>query len=184
MTFDEAVVLAQLAHRETMGVSGVDEMEFGWVFGFQSHKFLETGDMADMFFGHGVTIVERDTGDVYCAGATTRAWNAILGFFKERADPLGVVVRYGLWLYKGSLYSIQIRESPAARTSTKGHGVPCYHVQRLPLRSGKTGGQSGPFASLAEAEASLSQPSGRPVRWQGRPMLRAIATIDSVIRER
>jgi|SRR6266849_8392031 len=55
---DEAVVLLE----ETM------EEPFGWVFFYQSRRYLETGKFEHRFAGNAPFIVDRDSGELFTTG--------------------------------------------------------------------------------------------------------------------
>ena len=69
-------------------VLSFQELEFGWVMVLQGRRYLETRDFRDQLVGHGMTIVDRQSGDVFCSGSATRAWDAIVGYLEARARPL------------------------------------------------------------------------------------------------
>jgi hypothetical protein len=82
----EAVELAEFAYAASdMGVLAVQEFDFGWVMVLQGRRFIATREIDDMLIGHGPTIVERDTGDVYCSGSLSPGWGAVLGYLEARA---------------------------------------------------------------------------------------------------
>jgi hypothetical protein len=83
----EAAGLAERAYAESgMGVLAVQETEFGWIMGLQSRRYLSTRDFNDLLVGHGLTIVDRNTGDVFCSGSATPPWAAILGYLETRSQ--------------------------------------------------------------------------------------------------
>lgn len=87
VTVGEAVELAERAFSASdMGVLAVQEFDFGWVMALQGRRYLATREFLDQLVGHGFTIVERATGDVYCSGSASPAWSAVLGYFKARAE--------------------------------------------------------------------------------------------------
>jgi hypothetical protein len=87
VTLGEAVRLAERALAASdMGVLAVQEFDFGWVMALQGRRYLATRAFLDQLVGHGLTIVERATGDVYCSGSASPGWSAVLGYFKVRAE--------------------------------------------------------------------------------------------------
>ncbi len=42
---------------------------FGWVFGYQSRKYLESGDDLDMWYGNGLLLVNRFTRNLHSFGS-------------------------------------------------------------------------------------------------------------------
>ena len=83
--FEEAVLLAEQAMAGAdMGVLRFQELEFGWVMVLQGRRYIETREFRDQLVGHGITMVDRQTGDVYCSGSATREWDAILGYLEAR----------------------------------------------------------------------------------------------------
>src|SRR4051794_18767091 len=89
VTFEGAVQLVERAlSTADMGVLSFQELKFGWVMVLQGRKYLETREFRDQLVGHGVTIVERATGDVFCSGSATPPWDAIVGYLEARARPL------------------------------------------------------------------------------------------------
>jgi len=85
VTFEEAVQLAeQAAAASDMGVLSAKEMEFGWVLVLQSRQYIATRSFSDQLVGHGITIVDGRTGDVYWSGSATPPWDAIVGFLAAR----------------------------------------------------------------------------------------------------
>lgn len=90
VTLGEAVELAERALAASdMGVLAVQEFDFGWVMALQGRRYLATRDFLDQLVGHGLTIVERATGDVYCSGSASPGWAAVLGYFKASARHRG-----------------------------------------------------------------------------------------------
>lgn len=90
MTLGEAVGLAERAlSASDMGVLAVQEFDFGWVMALQGRRYLATRAFLDQLVGHGLTIVERATGDVYCSGSASPGWAAVLGYFRARAKHRG-----------------------------------------------------------------------------------------------
>jgi hypothetical protein len=90
VTFERAVHLAEQAMSAAdMSVLAHEELDFGWVMVLQGRKYLATRDFRDQLVGHGVTIVDRQTGDVFCSGSATPAWDAIVGYLEARARPVG-----------------------------------------------------------------------------------------------
>ena len=85
VTFEQAVQLAESALSSAdMSVLSFQELDFGWVMVLQGRTYIETRELSDQLVGHGVTIVDRETGDVYGSGSATPAWDAILGYLEAR----------------------------------------------------------------------------------------------------
>ena len=59
------------------------EKEFGWVFFYQSRKFLETGDFRDMALGNAPLIIDRE-GNVHETG-TAHSIEHYLTEFENKA---------------------------------------------------------------------------------------------------
>jgi hypothetical protein len=90
ITFEQAVQLAEKAMSDAdMAVLAVQELDFGWVMVLQGRKYLATRAFSDQLVGHGVTIVDRKTGDVFCSRSATKAWDAIAGYLETRVSPAG-----------------------------------------------------------------------------------------------
>jgi len=85
VSFQDAVRLAEEIDGD-MCVHALQELEFGWVMVLQSRRYLETRDFRDQLAGHGITIVDRKTGDVFCSGSASRPWDAILGYLEASAS--------------------------------------------------------------------------------------------------
>ena len=49
------------------------EKEFGWVFFYQSRKFLETGDYRFYLLGNSPLIINRNNGEVHVTGTARSA---------------------------------------------------------------------------------------------------------------
>ena len=88
VSFAEAVALAEETMNrdapEMMAVLCAAEAEFGWVFALQGVRYIQTRNFSDQLVGHGVTIVDRATGSVYCSGSATPLWGAVLRFLELR----------------------------------------------------------------------------------------------------
>jgi hypothetical protein len=83
----EAAELAERAYAESdMGVLAVKETEFGWLMALQGRRYISTRDFNDMLLGHGLTIVDRNTGDMFCSGSATPSWAAVLGYLEKRLN--------------------------------------------------------------------------------------------------
>lgn len=61
------------------------EKPYGWIFFYQSRKYLETGDEGYMLAGNGPVAVLRD-GSVHHLGSGSPAGEAIRAFEVERGD--------------------------------------------------------------------------------------------------
>ena len=89
VTREEAIALAEKAMSNraphTMKVFALHEDSYGWALGLQCERWVETRNIEEMVIGHGVTFVDRDTGDVYGSGSGSWAWDALDSFMLERA---------------------------------------------------------------------------------------------------
>jgi hypothetical protein len=89
---DEAATLAELAMStddHAMRVLSVAEVEAGWAFGLQTLRYVETRSDSDMAIGHGLTFVDRKTGDVYSSGSGAPVSATVLGFARALAEGTG-----------------------------------------------------------------------------------------------
>ncbi len=68
-------------------VMSARQAPFGWVMVLQRRRYIETREFRDQLVGHGVTIVDRETGAVYASGSGTPVWDAILGFLRATGRP-------------------------------------------------------------------------------------------------
>jgi hypothetical protein len=92
----EALVAAgDAAHGHDSVVGDPLVLPYGWVFGYQSRSFLETGDFRDAYCGNAPFLVEKDTGRVLCLG-TAHPIEHYLSNYEATGDPhsrLGRTVR-------------------------------------------------------------------------------------------
>jgi hypothetical protein len=89
---DEAATLAEKAMSTDdleLKVLSVAEVDHGWAFALQSPRYLETRSISDQVVGHGLTFVERTTGDVYSSGSAYAPEAAVLGFARALSDRTG-----------------------------------------------------------------------------------------------
>ncbi|RYG90939.1 hypothetical protein EU803_13205 [Loktanella sp. IMCC34160] len=83
---------AQLVRNEIEGFDCVlleepiAEGAFGWVFGYQSAKFIESGSFSDALFGNAPFLVERETGRLHVLGTARPAQFYVDNFIKS-GDP-------------------------------------------------------------------------------------------------
>ena len=64
----------------------IAESSYGWVFGYQSAKYLETGNFLDMLAGNAPFLVERKTGKLYELGTSEPVEHYIENFLSS-GDP-------------------------------------------------------------------------------------------------
>lgn len=64
----------------------IAEGSYGWVFGYQSAKYLETGNFLDMLAGNAPFLVERQTGKLHVLG-TAHALDHYIENFLSSGDP-------------------------------------------------------------------------------------------------
>jgi hypothetical protein len=89
---DEAAALAEKAMSIDdlqLRVLSVAEIDAGWAFFLQTPRYLATRSWLDAAIGHGLTFVERTTGDVYSSGSAYAPEAAVLGFARALADGTG-----------------------------------------------------------------------------------------------
>lgn len=89
---DEAVHLAESAMSSDTGrmqVLSVAEIEDGWAFLLQSPAYIASRSYKDLGVGHGLTFVERKTGDVYSSGSGHSLAAMVLGFTRALGDGSG-----------------------------------------------------------------------------------------------
>jgi hypothetical protein len=60
------------------------EKEYGWIFFYNSKKFLETGNFRDGLVGNSPVLVERDTGKIHELGTANPVSESIKKFELER----------------------------------------------------------------------------------------------------
>jgi len=81
----EAIVMAELKKMETPSMpfaineSATLEKPFGWVFFYNTYRFLETGEYVHQLAGNGPVIVNRNSGEI-TRGRSNQALDA---FIKE-----------------------------------------------------------------------------------------------------
>ena len=89
---DEAATLAENALSTDdleVRILSVAELDAGWAFVLQAPRYLETRSFGDMVVGHGLTFVERASGDVYSSGSGYGSEATVLGFTRAIADGTG-----------------------------------------------------------------------------------------------
>ncbi len=64
----------------------IAEGSYGWVFGYQSAKYLETGNFSDMLAGNAPILVERETGKLHDLG-TAEPLERYIENFLSSGDP-------------------------------------------------------------------------------------------------
>ncbi len=69
-------------------ISGVEEHYFGWVFYYDSRKFIETQDDSHRVLGNAPCIVERETGRLIVTGTAEPIESYLLNY-RETGDPHG-----------------------------------------------------------------------------------------------
>ena len=93
VTFAESVQLAEDTYNARtsledpatrLGVLAATEMLFGWVLMLQTLRYIETRNDDHLMIGHGVTIVDRENGDVYGYYGIGSPWSAIAEFHRLR----------------------------------------------------------------------------------------------------
>jgi len=62
------------------------EHDFGWVFFYNSKKYIESGDFRDALAGNASLIVDRKSGQIHITG-TARDIDFYIKNFKETGDP-------------------------------------------------------------------------------------------------
>jgi hypothetical protein len=60
------------------------EKEYGWIFFYNSKKFLETGSFRDRIAGNSPVLVERETGKIHELGTANPVSESIKKFELER----------------------------------------------------------------------------------------------------
>ena len=63
-----------------------EEHEFGWVFYYDSAKYIETEDFRDALAGNAPLIVDRNTGEIFVTGTAHETEYYINNYMKNR-DP-------------------------------------------------------------------------------------------------
>ena len=58
----------------------IAEGTYGWVFGYQSAKYLETGNFLDMMAGNAPFLVEKETGMLHVLGTAEPVEHYIVNF--------------------------------------------------------------------------------------------------------
>ena len=59
------------------------EKEWGWVFFYQSRKFIESGDFRDMVVGNAPYIVNKESGDLHITGTASDIFHYINEYEKS-----------------------------------------------------------------------------------------------------
>jgi hypothetical protein len=84
------IALDRIGHDCALYEDSILEKPYGWVFSFNSRRFLETGDVGDMLVGSAGFVVERENGRVFGFGSAypLEVWiaNYEKGFRYDRYD--------------------------------------------------------------------------------------------------
>lgn len=68
--------------------------EYGWVFFYNSRKFLETGDLNEALGGNAPIIVDKEDGALYVTGTAEATEVYIKRFEAQRRSPLRRLIKW------------------------------------------------------------------------------------------
>ena len=189
---DEAATLAEAAMStddQVMRVLSFAEVEAGWAFALQSPRYLETRSWKDMVIGHGLTFVERQTGDVYSSGSGQSVGGTVLGFSRAVADgtgpaqlPVNEQLRPAIDLYYTRLLRAATAEpDQAVRDRFWIHVLDALRLRRLALANGPSDDLWRATRAVHDAlvEFPLLGPAGVQIHSAFDALERAVATASS-----